>query len=114
MLQDLDDAVNAAGTSLVFAEMKDPVRRKIERYGLTRTINPEHFYPTIGAAVTAYKEGPVRDVVDGAHQSSSLSESSAHDVARRLQAANLHLARAAPTVGDRSCDAARRSGLGTP
>ena len=28
------------GTSLVFAELKDLVRRKIERYGLTRTINP--------------------------------------------------------------------------
>jgi hypothetical protein len=36
--------------------MKDPVRDKIERYDLTRTINPEHFFPTIDAAVTAYRE----------------------------------------------------------
>ena len=51
MLEDLDEMLNARGISLVFAEMKDPVREKIERYGLTRTIDPEHFYPTVGAAV---------------------------------------------------------------
>ena len=45
------------GTSLVFAELKDLVRRKIERYGLTRTINPRHFYPTTGAAIAAFREG---------------------------------------------------------
>jgi hypothetical protein len=35
--------------------MKDPVRAKITRYGLTRTIDPRHFYPTIRAAVSAYE-----------------------------------------------------------
>ncbi len=34
MLEELDEALNAQGISLVFAELKDPVRRKIERYGL--------------------------------------------------------------------------------
>ena len=47
MLEELDEALNAQGISLVFAELKDPVRRKIERYGLTRTIDPHHFFPTI-------------------------------------------------------------------
>ena len=47
MLQELDTWLNARGVSLVFAEMKDPVRAKIERYELTRTIAPEHFLPTI-------------------------------------------------------------------
>jgi high affinity sulfate transporter 1 len=56
VLQDLDEELNARGISLVFAELKDPVRRKIERYGLTRTINPRHFFPTIDAAVGAYRE----------------------------------------------------------
>ncbi|MCW2523965.1 MAG: sulfate transporter, partial [Frankiales bacterium] len=46
--------LNAQGTNLVFAELKDPVRRKIERYGLTRTITPRHFFPTVDAAVAAY------------------------------------------------------------
>ena len=55
MLEDLDQRINAAGVSLVFAEMKDPVRRKIERYELTRTIDPNHFFPTVAAAVDAYR-----------------------------------------------------------
>ncbi|HEY1324886.1 MAG TPA: sodium-independent anion transporter, partial [Streptosporangiaceae bacterium] len=56
MLEELDEALNAQQTSLVFAELKDPVRRKIERYGLTRTIDPRHFYPTVESAVEAYRE----------------------------------------------------------
>ncbi len=56
MLEDLDEALNAKGISLVFAELKDPVRRKIERYGLTRTIDPGHFFPTVGAAVKAFRQ----------------------------------------------------------
>jgi hypothetical protein len=35
--------------------MKDAVREKIERYGLTRTIDPAHFYPTVRSAVDAYQ-----------------------------------------------------------
>ena len=53
MLEELDETLNAHGTSLVFAELMDPVRDKIERYGLTRTIDPRHFFPTIGSAVAA-------------------------------------------------------------
>ena len=55
VLEDLDISLNAQGISLVFAEMKDPVREKIERYGLARTINPDHFFPTIEAAVAAFR-----------------------------------------------------------
>jgi high affinity sulfate transporter 1 len=56
VLEQLDEALNAQGISLVFAELKDPVRRKIERYGLTRTIDPHHFFPTIEAAITAFRD----------------------------------------------------------
>jgi high affinity sulfate transporter 1 len=56
VLEDLDEALNTRGISLVFAELKDPVRRKIERYGLTRTIDPAHFFPTIDAAITAFRQ----------------------------------------------------------
>jgi MFS superfamily sulfate permease-like transporter len=56
MLEELDEALNAQGTSLVFAELKDPVREKIERYGLTRTIDPRHFCPTIESAVIAFRQ----------------------------------------------------------
>jgi len=55
ILEDLDETLNGRGISLVFAELKDPVRGKIERYGLTRTIDPRHFFPTIGAAVSAFR-----------------------------------------------------------
>ena len=56
VLEDLDETLNAEGISLVFAELKDPVRHKIERYGLTRTINPQHFFPTIAAAIAAFRD----------------------------------------------------------
>ena len=58
MLEDLDENLNGQGISLVFAEMKDPVRTKIERYELTRTINPMHFFPTIESALAAFAQLP--------------------------------------------------------
>ena len=54
MLEELDEWLNERGVSLVFAELKDPVREKIERYELTRTIDPSHFFPTLDDAVAAY------------------------------------------------------------
>ena len=54
MLEELDEWLNARGVSLVFAEMKDPVREKIERYELTRTIDPGHFFPTLDEAIERY------------------------------------------------------------
>jgi MFS superfamily sulfate permease-like transporter len=55
MLEELDVWLNARDISLVFAEMKDPVRAKVERYELTHTIDPAHFFPTIEEAVAAYR-----------------------------------------------------------
>ena len=54
MLHELDLWLNQRGVSLVFAEMKDPVREKIERYELTDTIDPAHFFPTLDAALAEY------------------------------------------------------------
>ena len=54
MLESLDAALDAKGVSLVFAEMKDPVRSKLERYGLAKKIETQHFFPTLNAAITAY------------------------------------------------------------
>jgi high affinity sulfate transporter 1 len=55
MLEDLDQDLDDQGTSLVFAELKDPVRRKIERYGLDHSFEPGHFFPTLDAAVAAFQ-----------------------------------------------------------
>jgi high affinity sulfate transporter 1 len=56
MLVDLDEELNAAGIHLILAELKDPVREKIERYGLYETIDRRHFYRTIDVAVEAFFE----------------------------------------------------------
>ena len=56
MLEELDVALNESGISLVFAELKDPVRNRVNRYELTRVIDPAHFFPTLDAAVTAFRE----------------------------------------------------------
>ncbi len=55
MLEDLDETLNKRGISLVFAEMKDPVRQKVDRYGLSRTFDPAHFFPTLDDAVAAFR-----------------------------------------------------------
>jgi MFS superfamily sulfate permease-like transporter len=55
MLGDLDEELNARGTSIVFAELKDPVRAKLERYELIGPLNPDHFFPTLDAALDAFR-----------------------------------------------------------
>src|SRR3954447_9821007 len=57
VLFELDHVLDGRGQNLVFAELKDPVRRKIEIYGLTEKIQPQHFFPTVGAAVEAFQAG---------------------------------------------------------
>ncbi|MFI5891934.1 SulP family inorganic anion transporter [Actinoplanes sp. NPDC051513] len=55
VLEELDRELNEQGISLVFAEMKSPVHDKIDRYHLTRTIDPGHFFPTIEDAIAAFR-----------------------------------------------------------
>jgi high affinity sulfate transporter 1 len=55
MLADLDQELNASGTSLVFAELKDPVRAKLERYELIGPLDPDHFFSTLDVAVEAFR-----------------------------------------------------------
>jgi high affinity sulfate transporter 1 len=39
---------------LAFAELKDPVKDQLERYGLLSEIGRSYFFPTVGSAVHAY------------------------------------------------------------
>jgi MFS superfamily sulfate permease-like transporter len=55
MLATLDEELNAAGTSLVFAELKDPVRAKLERYELVGPLNPDHFFATLDDALETFR-----------------------------------------------------------
>ncbi len=69
MLAELDEEVNAAGTSLVFAELKDPVRAKLERYELIGPLDPGHFFPTLDAALEAFRRQTGADWTPPAHTS---------------------------------------------
>ena len=54
MLNELDDALWAAGIVLCFAEMKDPVKDKLKRFGLFSQLGEQRFSPTLGQAVSSY------------------------------------------------------------
>jgi high affinity sulfate transporter 1 len=55
-LEELDKALHEAGIELCFAELKDPVKDKLKRFGLFALIGEGAFFPTIGAAVSGYLE----------------------------------------------------------
>jgi len=44
--------------------MKDPVRDRLERYGLVERFGRDRFFPTIGSAVHAYVDQTGVDWVD--------------------------------------------------
>jgi len=54
MLAELDDTLHAAGIKLCVAEMKDPVKDKLKRFGLFARLGESAFFPTIGDAVDNY------------------------------------------------------------
>ncbi len=51
MLEQLDNEINAAGTHMAFAEMRTRLQELTLRYGLMETLDREHFYPTLEAAL---------------------------------------------------------------
>jgi len=55
-LSELDDTLNDAGIELCFAEMKDPVKDKLKRFGLFKRLGEQSFFPTIGEAVETYNK----------------------------------------------------------
>jgi high affinity sulfate transporter 1 len=54
ILCELDETLHAAGIELCFAEMKDPVKDKLKRFGLFARLGEKTFFATIEEAVTAY------------------------------------------------------------
>jgi MFS superfamily sulfate permease-like transporter len=63
-LAELDETLHEAGIELCFAELKDPVKDKLKRFGLFIQFGESSFFPTIGAAVTSYLESHAVDGVD--------------------------------------------------
>jgi high affinity sulfate transporter 1 len=64
MLDELEQTLHAAGIELCFAEMKDPVKDKLKRFGLFARLGDETFFPTVGAAVSGYLKTHTVDWVD--------------------------------------------------
>jgi len=53
-LTELDQTLKARGIDLDFAEMKDPVKDKLKRFGLFTELGEKHFFPTIDSAVASH------------------------------------------------------------
>ncbi|WP_433995458.1 SulP family inorganic anion transporter [Bradyrhizobium macuxiense] len=53
---ELDEALHERGIELCFAELKDPVKDKLKRFGLFAQLGEGYFFPTIGSAVSGYLE----------------------------------------------------------
>jgi high affinity sulfate transporter 1 len=53
-VSELHDTLHAAGIELYFAEMKDPVKDKLKRFGLFTRFGEQTFFATLGEAVSAY------------------------------------------------------------
>jgi MFS superfamily sulfate permease-like transporter len=60
MLRELDDELRASGVVLHFAEMKDPVKDKLRRFGLAERFAPR-FFATVDEAVGAYLDAHPRE-----------------------------------------------------
>ncbi|MET3718688.1 hypothetical protein [Arthrobacter sp. UYEF21] len=45
--------------SLVFAEMKGPIKDRLIRYGVGTRFDADHFFPTLDNAVHSYKSAAV-------------------------------------------------------
>jgi high affinity sulfate transporter 1 len=54
MLAELDETLRRAGIKLCVAEMKDPVKDKLKRFGLYTLLGEAAFFPTIDDAVGKY------------------------------------------------------------
>ena len=53
-ISELDDILYAASIEMCFAEMKDPVKDKLKRFGLFKRFGEQTFFATLGEAVNAY------------------------------------------------------------
>jgi high affinity sulfate transporter 1 len=64
VVAELDDRLRTAGIELSFAEMKDPVKDKLKRFGLFDRFGEHKFFATVGESVSAYRAVHAVDWVD--------------------------------------------------
>jgi high affinity sulfate transporter 1 len=53
-IAELDETLQSKGIDLYFAELKDPVKDKLKRFGLLAQLGESSFFPTIDAAVSSF------------------------------------------------------------
>jgi MFS superfamily sulfate permease-like transporter len=63
-LHELLEELRQEQVTLAFAELKDPVKDRLRRYGLYDAVGPDRFFPTIGTAVDGYVEATGTTWVD--------------------------------------------------
>ena len=63
-LDELDHTLATSGIRLCIAEMKDPVKDKLKRFGLFSQFGEERFFATLGEAVSCYLKTHAVDWVD--------------------------------------------------
>jgi len=63
-LEELDKALHQTGIELCFAELKDPVKDKLKRFGVFAQIGEGFFFPTVGSAVSNYLQSHAVEWVD--------------------------------------------------
>jgi len=64
MIAELNEALHRRGIKFCFAELKDPVKDKLKRFGLFAQLGESCFFPTVGAAVASYLENNDVEWVD--------------------------------------------------
>src|SRR4051794_2573820 len=57
VLLELDAELHSSNIELCFAELKDPVKDKLRRFGLLAEFGEGFLFPTIDAAITSYVRG---------------------------------------------------------
>ena len=63
-IHELLEELREQRVTLVFAELKGPVKDRLRRYGLYDAVGPDRFFPTIGTAVDGYVEATGTTWVD--------------------------------------------------
>ncbi len=75
-LDELDHTLAKAGILLCFAEMKDPVKDKLKRFGLFSQFGEERFFATVGAAVSRYLKAHSVVWLDWEDQAKAIADAS--------------------------------------
>jgi MFS superfamily sulfate permease-like transporter len=65
MVEELEEELRKNNVDLFFAELKDPVKDKLKKFGLFSRFGESNFFPTVEAAVERYRSHPAKDLPKG-------------------------------------------------